>query len=310
MTLHIINSGLLATVQDYGRFGHQAIGVTTGGPMDEVAFLWGNRLLDNHYNQPQVEICYGNFSCQFSQPTTIAICGADLGMTLNHYAISPWSSYAVKEGDMLTASRPISGLYCYLAIQGGVKVKRQLSSCATVTRNGLGGLHHDGQPLATKDNLAYDACITHEYINRTVPAIYRKTYDKPPVLRYIPNSQLHAIGKKSQQTLSNNIYQVTHNISRMGYRLSGVQVEAVNHRIFSQGISLGTIQIPRDGQPIVLMRDKQTMGGYQIAGCVAYVDLPLLAQATPGTSVSFTPTHCAALEAEYLQLKNFFQLKC
>ena len=309
MTLQIINKGLLATVQDYGRFGHQAIGVTPGGPMDEVAFLWSNRLLDNHYNQPQIEICYGNFSCQFNQPTTIALCGAALGMALNHRAISPWSTYIIREGDVLTASNPSSGLYCYLAIKGGFKVTPQLSSCATVTRNGLGGLSHDGQPLATNDTLAYDSYVTHQYTNRKVPSIYRKRYDKPPVLRYIPNTVFHAIGKKSQQTLANNSYQVTHNINRMGYRLSGAQVEAANDTIFSQGISLGAIQIPQDGQPIVLMRDRQTMGGYQIAGCLAYVDLPLLAQAAPGTVVSFQPTDCAELEAEYLQLKRFFQLR-
>ena len=111
MSLHVLKTGFLSLIQDYGRYGYQHMGVTHSGPLDENAFLWANRLLGNHYNAPQIEVSYGAFSATFLEQTMIAVCGADLSATLNEQAISPWRTYAVNTGDTISFKAPVSSYY-------------------------------------------------------------------------------------------------------------------------------------------------------------------------------------------------------
>jgi biotin-dependent carboxylase-like uncharacterized protein len=306
MSLQIVNASFLALIQDYGRYGYQSIGVTNGGPLDEHAFLWSNYLLDNHYNSPQIEVSYGGFSAQFREDTMMAICGADLGATLNDVAISPWRSYGVNAGDVIKFNSPAAGLRCYLAVKGGFDVQQQLSSTSTVLREKLGGLHQNGEKLAKGDVLPYKA-HAFESVKR-VPFRFIPEYKNVISLRYIPNLSITSAGEDAQKKLVNHAYEVTQNIDRMGYRLSGEAIMTPLAGIISQGISMGAIQIPKDGQPIVLMRDRQTMGGYPLIGCVSYLDVSKLAQSLPGTKVYFRPINVSEAEAELILHKQFFKI--
>ncbi|MGH1486916.1 MAG: biotin-dependent carboxyltransferase family protein [Cellvibrionaceae bacterium] len=306
MSLIVSKPGFLTLIQDYGRYGYQRIGVTNGGPLDEHAFLWANTLLGNHYNDAQLEISFGGFSATFKKDAMIALCGADLSATLNGNKISPWQSFYVKAGDEIAFASPVSGLRSYLAIKGGFSVAEQLSSCSTVVREKLGGLEKNGNKLQEKDLLDYSA--SEQEITKRVPAKFIPEYRKEVSLRFIPNFSAVSVGNKGHNLFIKRPYEVSQNIDRMGYRLSGEPIETDFTGIISQGISMGAIQVPKDGQPIVLMRDRQTMGGYPLVGCVAYLDLPLLAQSLPGTKVSFVPIDVDEAESELVLNKQFFNV--
>jgi biotin-dependent carboxylase-like uncharacterized protein len=306
MSLQVLESNFLALVQDYGRYGFQSIGVTNGGPLDEHAFLWANYLLGNHYNATQIEISFGSFAAKFTSDTMIAICGADLGITLNDVPILPWRSYPANAGDVIRFTSPVSGLRCYLAVKGGLQVTKQLGSCSTVMREKLGGLSQNGEKLAAGDLVPYASHVFE--IVRGVPLHFIPEYTQEITLRFIPNISITSAGEEAQKNFTIKPYEVTQNIDRMGYRLSGDPILTPLGGIISQGISMGAIQIPKDGQPIVLMRDRQTMGGYPLIGCVTYLDLSKLSQSAPGTKVYFQAIDVSEAEAELILYKQFFKV--
>ncbi len=307
MSLRVIKSGFLGLLQDYGRYGYQHIGLTHSGPMDECAHLWANRLLGNRYDAAQVEVSYGVFSAEFTKETVIALCGADLNATINNRPVLPWQTYNVNKGDIIDFVSPRTGLRCYLAVKGGFNITKSISSAATVVRENLGGLNGDGEKLRAENVIAYGKSI-HQKVTRCVPDIYIPRYEQSITLRFVPNLSLTSAGIDAQEAFQHTSYEVTQNIDRMGYRLSGEPIKASLGGIISQGVSLGAIQLPKDGQPIVLMKDRQTMGGYPLLGCVSTLDLPLLSQSTPGVRVKFKAVDVDELEAELLQYQQFFNI--
>ncbi|MFT6386666.1 MAG: biotin-dependent carboxylase-like uncharacterized protein [Cellvibrionaceae bacterium] len=306
MSLSILNGGFLTLIQDFGRYGLQHNGITHSGPLDEHAFLWANRLLNNHYNSPQLEISFGGFTARFNKKTMIAICGADLSATLNGKALPLWQSCYVNAGDEIRFTSPKSGLRTYLAVKEGFTVPSQLNSAATVVREKLGGLRQSGEKMLEKDVVPYQVCS--EEISLNVPYIYIPKYQNKVKLRFIPNRSVSGCSYDATNDFTQQVFKVTSQIDRMGYRLEGNAISHASAGIISQGITLGAIQLPKDGQPIVLMKDRQTMGGYPQLGCVAYLDLPLLAQSMPGTEVSFVPVAISDLEGELAEHKRFFHL--
>ncbi len=304
MSLEVVNAGFLALVQDFGRYGLQKYGITNGGPLDEHAYLWANHLLGNHYNASQIEISFGGFSCRFTKKTMIAVCGADLSATLNGQPLGLWQSHYVKSGDELKFVSPKSGLRSYLAVKGGFQIETQLTSCATVVREKLGGLSKTGEKLSDNDCLPFHE--SKEELNKRVPKKYIPAYGHKINLRFIANQSVTGCKAEVLKQFIGQPFKVTPNIDRMGYRLSGEPIVNKQAGIISQGLALGAIQLPKDGQPIVLMRDRQTMGGYPQLGCVAYLDIPLLAQSMPGTEVSFSSVAISDIEEELRRYKRFF----
>ncbi len=306
MSMEVVNSGFLALLQDYGRHGYQKLGVTTGGPLDEHAFLWANRLLGNEPNATVLEISYGGFSAKIKHDTMIAICGADLSAKINNILVSPWQSYFVEAGDTLSFAMPREGMRSYVAVKGGFLIPKHLSSSATVVREKLGGLRKDGNKIQNGDILAFAA--HDKEVFKRVPEKFVPSYLKKISLRFIPNVSVTGVNDEILNQFTSQYYEVTQNIDRMGYRLSGKPIDIKSAGIISQGISMGAIQLPKDGNPIVLMRDRQTIGGYPLVGCVSYLDLALLAQASPGTKVYFVPADVSELEPEYILHKQFFSV--
>lgn len=310
--LEIVKPGVMSLIQDYGRYGMQHYGITNSGPMDEYAYVWANKLLQNHFNAPQLEICMGGFETRFTKPTIIAICGANLLATINRTPIKTWKTHTVKEGDVLRFGGAKSGLYTYLAISGGFNVEPQLSSCSTVMRENLGGLNKNGEKLATGDLIAYQQRITKRERNIApfsviVPKEGVPSYTDEITLRFIPNLSENGCDQTTITKFTDQDYRVSNDMSRMGYRLQGEEaLMNPNQHIISQGISTGFIQLPKDGHPIVLMKDRQTIGGYPLLGCVAQLDLAILSQSKPGVKVRFKPVTISDLEKELGEYFKFF----
>ncbi|MUK66436.1 biotin-dependent carboxyltransferase family protein [Aliivibrio fischeri] len=313
MTLRINSTGPLALLQDKGRFGHQSVGVTPGGPMDEHAFDWANKLLGNDPNATQIEITLGQFSCTFYAATTMALTGADMQAKLNGDPIVPWQSYAINSGDKLEMGAASAGLRAYLSVSGGFKIDNILGSTATVVRDGLGGLEGNGKPLKANTLIRYSVDVSQlstvfsePRLRKQVPNRFIPTYGKHIKVGVIPSYQYDDFVPEERERFFSTVYTVSNNIDRMGYRLSGEAIQCQRNNLISEGIALGAIQIPNDGQPIVLMRDRQTIGGYPKIGCVIHADISRLSQCVPGSTVQFYEKELHSAEAELHIQRQFF----
>ncbi|WP_341582456.1 biotin-dependent carboxyltransferase family protein [Marinobacter metalliresistant] len=306
MSFEVLAPGMLALMQDSGRRGYQHIGVTTGGPMDEFAFFWANRLLDNDLNAPQIEITFGGFSLLAHDDTSMAITGGDLGARLNNRDIRPWRTYRISRGDRLEFTAPVNGLRAYLAVRGGFKPAMKLGSCATVSREGLGGLHGNGAKLAKGDRIGF--AKTDNLVDAALPDTEIPDYREPLRLGLLPGYQFRHFPPVQRMKFFSDDYEVTQNIDRMGYRLQGDAIHSDLDGIVSEGIAYGAIQVPSDGQPIVLMKDRQTIGGYPKIGCLSALDAGHLAQRGPGASVSFYLGDVAGAEAQRLLFNRRLRL--
>ncbi|MES9873970.1 MAG: biotin-dependent carboxyltransferase family protein [Candidatus Sedimenticola sp. 6PFRAG7] len=304
MGLKVISPGVMSMVVDFGRAGYQHLGVSVGGPMDEFAYLWSNKLLGNHYAASVIEVTYGLFECQIQQPTIVAIAGADLEADINGQPVKPWQTYSVDAGDLIAFHMPKKGLRAYLAVKGGFKVAKILGSSTTVARDGLGGVDRDGAQLKQGDILelfpSTGPCL--EY----VPDNFIPDYDEPLELGVILGYQKDHFLKMEVNRFFSSDYEITQNIDRMGYRLSGTAIHCDLDGIISEGISYGAVQIPKDGQPIVLLRDRQTIGGYPKIGCVTSIDAAKLSQRAPRSVVRFKPVDILEAESERMLYNKMF----
>lgn len=305
MAFKVIKPGMLALLQDLGRHGYQHLGVTTGGPMDELAFRWGNALLDNDSNAAQIEITFGMFHLEALANTSIAITGADLGTTLNGTGILPWQTYQIKKGDLLAFHQPKFGLRAYLAVKGGFQAKQVLGSVSTVMREKLGGLNGSGGKLMMNDLLPFHE--TTQHTARHVPRLAIPNYEQMEI-NVVTGYQFKHFSGLDRARFFSSTYTLSQNCDRMGYRLEGTAVGQDQKGIISEGIAYGAIQVPNDGQPIVLLRDRQTIGGYPKVGCVTSFAGALLSQKKPGDSIGFRYITVDQAEHErHLQMARIHQ---
>ena len=296
MSFEVLDGGMLALLQDSGRYGYQHIGVTTGGPMDEHAFRWANRLLDNPPEAAQIEINIGRLSLLAHEDTCIALTGADLGARINGTEAAPWQTYQIHRGDRIEFGMPMTGLRAYLAVSGGFRPAIKLGSCATVVREGLGGLDGCGQKLTKGDRIGFDRCSQPSGASLSAGDI--PDYNRDLHIGVIPSYQYPHFSPGERMTFFTGTYEVSQRIDRMGYRLTGEPIHSELDGIISEGIAYGAIQVPSDGQPIVLMKDRQTIGGYPKIGCLSALDAGQLAQRGPGALVRFYLSDVADAEAQ------------
>ena len=303
--LQVDKPGFLTLFVDRGRRHHQHMGLTASGPMDEYAFLWANKLLSNTCNSPALEISFGLFTCTIKNNCMLAISGADFAATLNGKPLNNWQSFYAKTGDKLHFKGPQQqGSRAYLSTKGGFDCPLTFNSCCTVEREQLGG-QHQGKKIATSETIY--AYPTEKEIIRCVPHSLIPDYNNRNTIhcRFIPGYQWTAFSKKSQQAFCKQRYILSPQSNRMGCRLTGEALSVASSGIISEAIALGAIQIPPDGQPIVLMRDRQTLGGYPKIGCVISNDIEKIAQAMPGQALQF---HISDIQSAYKerQLREAF----
>lgn len=274
----------LCQLQDAGRFGVRHLGVTQGGALDWVAMSWANWLLGNPLGAPVVEVALGGFTVVAEQDCVLALAGADLDARVDNQPQLAWRSFTLAKGERLSLKQPKQGVRAYLAAPGGFQCGVVLGSCATVTREGLGGLDGHGVALGKGQLLAFAATLP---ALREVPEALRPSYPHKPVLDLVMGAQIGDFSGMSLFEAFNSDWTLDSRADRMGIRLLGPQLVYQGAPMISEGIALGAVQVPPDGQPIVLLNDRQTIGGYPRLGALTPLALAQLAQRMPGETVRF-----------------------
>ena len=303
----VLKKGFYTLLQDPGRFGYEHLGVTNGGPMDRMAASWANRLLDNPANASLLEVTAGGLELEVRTNTMVAVTGGDLNLTLNGKPQVPWRSFWVTTGDKLRFGHPRLGFRAYVGVQGGFQVTEQLGSCATVKRDQLGGLHGDGEALEDGDFLPAPM-LAEEGIDRQIPLRFMPDYSGPLTLHLIPGYQQDAFSNAAWQQLVEQSFVLDQRSDRMGARLQGEGISSPDLGLFSEPLSYGAVQIPADGQPIVMLNDRQTLGGYPKVGNILPLDGFSLAQRQPGTEVRFKVIGLMTAQQQMRRYLRFFGL--
>ncbi|EKO3829553.1 biotin-dependent carboxyltransferase family protein [Vibrio harveyi] len=298
--------GPLSLIQDFGRFGLAHIGITQGGPVDDYAYSWANHLLKNPVNCSVIEITLGNARFKALEDCHLSICGGDLNASIDGIALTNWSDFSLKKGQTLKFGMPRNGLRAYLAVKGGFNVEKHLGSSSTVLRESLGGIEQNGLALKAGDIIGFNPHALPSRKSKQMTFRFKPDYNLPIKLRVIEGYQYNDFSQEAIDRFYSTIFEISPNSNRMGYRLEGETITPPYDGILSEGIALGSIQIPNDGKPIILLNDHQTIGGYPKFGCVARIDLPRLAQAKPGQSVSFIRGDRQGLQDVWCQWAQFF----
>ena len=265
----------LCLLQDAGRFGVRHLGVTQGGALDWVSMSWANWLLGNGLDSPVIEITLGGFTVVAEDDCVLALAGADLGAQLDGQALAPWRSFKLRKGQRLQFTQPLLGARAYLAAPGGFGAPQVLGSCATVVREGLGGPDGDGRALVKGDVLTFAG----QSAGRSeVPPALRLSFEGEALLDLVMGAQLGEFAGQSLFDAFNSPWELDSRADRMGIRLLGPALQYQGRPMISEGIPLGAVQVPPDGQPIVLLNDRQTIGGYPRLGALTPLAVARLAQ--------------------------------
>ena len=290
MTILIQSPGLLTTIQDLGRPGHGIDGVSRAGAADPLALRLGNLLLGNPANSPALETTLLGGTYLFPEGATIALTGATPS------ALAPCEVHRIAPGQTIQLGPLTNGARCYLCVQGGIDVPKIANSASTHLLSGLGGT------ALLKGAVLPIGPPTNEPNRTTIPpalTTYRKT------LRVTRGTQADQF---ESRLFYQTEYQVTQDTNRMGIRLAGPPVPTTHDsQMRTEGVPLGAIQIPANGQPIILFVDQQTTGGYPKIANVITADLPSLGQLRPGDTVRFEQV--SPIEARRLLLEQEAQIE-
>lgn len=294
MSIVVIKPGMLSSFQDAGRHGHQPLGISVVGAMDQRAHQLANILVGNDARTASLEITLTGPTLQFKKPCCIALSGADLSATLNGQPVAMNRPIIARPKDELSFGPRKHGTRCYLAVHGGFALAPVLGSTSTYLRSHFGGWHGRAlqkgdeipfaHPLKNKglENLAMELWAIKIYLPSAIADSSRQR------IRIIKSALWNEFTPESCVALLTETFKVSPDSERMGYRLSGTPILMSKPRqLLSEATTFGTIQVPAGGQPIILMADRQTTGGYPKMAYVATVDLPLLAQCAPGDALQF-----------------------
>ena len=294
MALIVVRPGMLTTVQDLGRWGHQGSGVPVGGPMDAYSHRRANRLVGNDADAAALEITLIGPELQADADTVCVVCGAVFDATVDGELVDVRRPFSMSAGTRLRFGTRRAGARASLAIAGGVDVPAIFGSRATSVAARMGPF--GGRPLAAGDVLPAGR-RTNAAAGAAAPELTLP--DGGARLRVIRGPHDGAFTPEAITTLTSARYVVTPESNRMGYRLDGPSiVHAAGADILSDATPIGSLQVPASGRPILLMADRQTTGGYPKIATVISADLPIAGQLLPGDWIEFVEcTREAALEA-------------
>lgn len=302
MSITVLRPGLLTTVQDLGRYGYQRYGVIASGAMDTCSLRVANLLVGNAETEAGLEITLLGPVLRFENDMLAAITGGDLSPTIGGTPVPLGRPVYIKKGSVLTFGRSRSGCRAYLAVAGGYQIAAVMGSKSTYLRAGIGG--YQGRALQAGDVLAVNPPPAALQLSRQLsgraahgPVAYPPWYAggerpgpeaEPVTVRVMPGSQFGEFTEESQAKFRDSVFTVTPQSDRMGYRLAGpALLLTAPLEMVSEAVALGTIQVPPDGMPIILLADRQTTGGYPKIGQVAQVDIARVAQIKPGGKIRF-----------------------
>ncbi|MBU0911079.1 MAG: biotin-dependent carboxyltransferase family protein [Gammaproteobacteria bacterium] len=298
----VLKAGVLSTLQDQGRFGYAHLGLTQGGPADYVSYRIADLLLQNQSPSCQIEVSVGGLSVVALTDTVFCVTGAAMPLTVNGQSKSLWHSHRIKKDDVIELGFAKSGLRCYLAVAGGFKLPKDFGSNSTVLREKLGGIAgaalQPGQFLPVRS--------TYSPLLWALPEKYWPEFSTPLELGLIPGYQQHWFDEAQWQQLCSTDYQVSALYDRMGYRLQGEPLLYQSRALLSEGISYGAVQLPPDGLPIVLLNDRQTLGGYPKPGVALAHHAAALAQRQQGQPIRFYKVLPKQLEAYQREQQRYW----
>ncbi len=281
----VARAGPLALLQDAGRFGVRRLGVTQGGPADLHGWAWANYLAGNTWGAGALEITFGGLTLVAERDLSVAVAGADLGATLEGKPLPLWRPVRVREGQTLAFATPVNGLRAYLAVAGGFVAEPVLGSVSCVVREGLGGFDTRGSKLAEGDRLGVGNTTGRAVPEGAALEEARVDYGLPARLALLPGAQVGDFTGPSLYRAFNAAWRVDDRADRMGVRLTGPTLQCQIASMISEGLGLGAVQVPPDGQPIALLNDRQTIGGYPRLGALTPLAASRLAQCLPGQEV-------------------------
>ncbi|CAM3295059.1 biotin-dependent carboxyltransferase family protein [Halomonas lysinitropha] len=302
--LSVTRAGPLALLQDAGRFGVRRLGVTQGGPADLHGWAWANHLVGNAWGTPVLEVTLGGLELVAERDLVVAVAGADLSATLDGEALAVWRSFSMKAGQRLAFATPVNGLRAYLAVAGGFVARPVLGSVACVVREGLGG--HDGQGHRLAEGDCLKVTPRRASSGSEAPREERYDYGGAAELALLPGAQVGEFSGDSLFQAFNAPWQVDDRADRMGVRLTGPRLQCRMPSMISEGIGLGAVQVPPDGQPIALLNDRQTIGGYPRLGALTPLACSRLAQCLPGQAVRLRAVSAEQALAAYRHLRTAF----
>ncbi|RZL60918.1 MAG: biotin-dependent carboxyltransferase family protein [Variovorax sp.] len=311
----VLKPGMLASVQDLGRHGHRQSGIAPGGALDTLALTLANRLVGNGDDAAGIELTLGNCALRFETATRIALAGDDFGATLDGVPLWPCWSVPVAAGQTLklggaNARAGKAGLRSWLAVAGGIDVAPVLGSRSTDLKAGFGG--HEGRALKKNDRLPVGpsmlnaAQLAQRAFGLREPDWEHLEADYTIALRVMPGPEYAQFTDASHAALWQESWRVTPQSNRMGSRLAGpVLARQRAGDMLSSGVIPGTIQVPPSGQPIILMGDAQTTGGYPRIGVVIRADLWKLAQAPLGGLLQLVHVDAAVAGAAWAAQQRY-----
>jgi antagonist of KipI len=298
LAVTVIRPGLLTTVQDTGRWGHQSLGVPVGGALDATALRAANAAVDNRPDAAALEVTLAGCELRFDRACAAAVSGADLGVELDGRPMPLDTPVRCAEGAHLRFTERRAGARAYLAFRGGVDVPAVLGSRSTDLNAGFGGF--GGRALRAGDRLGTIAEDDRVAAEPVKSAVGSRPTQVPPRLRVLPGPHEDWFDADALAVLERTRFTVTPQSNRIGYRLASPVAlsRSRDGEMISDATVAGGIQVPPDGQPILLMADRQVTGGYPILATVITADLPLAAQLAPGDGVTFAVcSRSAALAA-------------
>lgn len=286
-TIEVLAAGLQTTVQDLGRHGFGLIGVSPSGAADPVSLRLGNRLVGNDDGAAGLEMMLLGGTFLFPAGAVVALTGSDFGATLDDARLEAGSSTELRPGQTIRLGPTTSGARCYLCVRGGITVEPFLGSVSTHVLSGLGGFA--GRPLRKGDVIRIGSVAANQSLRkRTLSPRASALFADRRSLRATPGPQIDWFSESSVQSFYTATYRVGEQANRMGLRLEGAAIcQRGTNQMITEGVSLGSIQVPAGGSPIILFVEQQTTGGYPKIANVIAADLHRLGQLRPRDEVRF-----------------------
>jgi antagonist of KipI len=305
MAIEVLEAAGLVTVQDAGRAGWRGFGVPASGPMDWFAFRAANALAGNPAGAAAIEIGLGDALFNAHSDCVVAVAGAGYEVSTYLWTFPLWGAFFVRGGMNIRLRKTEGGNWAYLAAAGRFETQAVLGSRSAFPRGGL------GRALVAGDALDIGSALRplRELAARSLPVEKRPAYGESAPIEVIRGPQADWFDAQAMNDFLSGEYRLGPKFDRMGYRLEGPGIASGRTvELVSEGMSMGSVQVPADGQPIVMMADGPTTGGYPKIACVASADLPLLAQCEPGSGrIHFKETNVEAAQKKYRELSAGLQ---
>ncbi|MGX9133930.1 5-oxoprolinase subunit C family protein [Rummeliibacillus sp. JY-2-4R] len=317
MSILVKKPGLLATIQDTGRYGYQQYGVIVSGAMDGYSLKIANHLVGNDEDEACIEISMLGTVLQFNQDSLIAITGGDLQAYINNNPAPLWRSLFVSKGSILKFKRPVVGCRAYVSIAGGFEVDPIMESKSTYLKAKIGGF--SGRSLMANDEIQIGKLSEKqqhllEKFKEQLPASWYVDYtdlvsfSREQTIQYMEGTEYAKFTEESRYLFDHSPFSITTQSDRMGYRMNGPHLKLTDKfDLLSEATTFGTVQVPSGGHPIILMADRQTTGGYPKIAQIITADLPSLAQMSPNNIVYFKKVTLEEAQQKLLKKEQILQ---